>query len=102
MTGPNAERSSGDGELAGDVAIGDARIGDATALTTGALLDGVVLEGNELGRSIVEADEAGGGVAIGALDAVAAWWCDPEHADTSSTLTTTAGARQPDEPRLAR
>jgi hypothetical protein len=102
MTGPNAERSSGDGELAGDVVIGDALLGDATALMTGGLVAGATLDGGELGRTIGEADEAGGRVEIGALDAAAAEWCDPEHADTSSTLTTTAGAHQPDVRRRAR
>jgi hypothetical protein len=59
MTGPKAERSRGDGVLADE-----ASLGDATALTAGALLTGTGLDGNELGSSLGDADEAGGGDAL--------------------------------------
>jgi hypothetical protein len=67
MTGPNPERSSGDGEL---VAVA---LGDAAALTTGGLLAGATLDGNELGASLAGAVDAAGDEMTGALLAT-----DPE------------------------
>jgi hypothetical protein len=91
MIGPTVERSTGDGELAGE----------AAALTTGALLDGTTLGGDELGASVVDADDAAGDEAAGALLAtVAAWW-DPEHAE-SKRHAAMAGANHCGRRRRAR
>lgn len=89
MIGPTVDRSTRDGELAGD----------ATALTAGALLTGAEVGGNELGASLAGAVDAAADEATGALLATDAEWCEPEHAANSRpAASASAGQRRIDIP----
>ena len=81
MTGPQADRSTGDGVL-----------GDATGV--GALLAGAMLDGNKLGSVLADAATEGGDAGTLEIDALAAGWCRPEQADNSRHAATASASQR--------
>ena len=93
MTGPTAEWSTG------GLLVGGALLADAIALATGGLLTGATLDGNGLVSALADATTELGDAGPLEIDARAAGWCRPEHADNSRhAATASAGQRRIDIP----